>query len=327
MNQSSASALVLMYHRIGEVGSDPWSLCVTPEHLAEHLAVLKKAASPVRLQELIHDVKNKNIKPRSVVITFDDGYADNLHLAKPVIERFEVPATIFLITGNFETSREFWWDELEQICLQPGELPEVLHLEINAEHCEWKLNGAAKYTEEEYRKYQNWKVGEESPGPRQTLYHSIWQRLQPLPQEEIRKVLDQLSELSGRPGLRSTYRSVTKEEARKLNAEAFIEIGAHSVTHPLLPNLSKQMQEQEIRDSKAELETILGTRVDTFAYPYGQFSEVTPSIVHDAGFIGACSTVPTGVARDANLFELPRLQVNDWSGEEFSRHLSNWFEG
>jgi peptidoglycan/xylan/chitin deacetylase (PgdA/CDA1 family) len=316
-----------MYHRIGEVGSDPWSLCVTPEHLAEHLAVLKKTTTPVRLQQLIHDLKNKEVKPRSVVITFDDGYADNLHLAKPVIERFEVPATVFLITGNFETSREFWWDELEQICLQPGVLPEVLRLEINGEHCEWQIHEASSYTEEAYRSNYTWKIGEDSAGPRQTLYHSIWQRLQPLPLDEIRKVLNQLSEPFGRPEMRSSHRSVTKEEARKLNEGGFIEIGAHSVTHPLLPNLSKQMQEQEIQNSKAELETILGTPVETFAYPYGQYSEETPSIVSVAGFRGACTTVPTGVASDANLFELPRVQVNDWSGEEFSRHLSNWFEG
>src|SRR5262249_8195308 len=104
-------SLILMYHRIARVERDVWSMCVTPEHFEEHLEVLSRHR-PVRLNEW---------KPRgwfkgslSCAITFDDGYADNLHAAC-LLKRFGIPATFFVTTGYIGSGREFWWDELERV--------------------------------------------------------------------------------------------------------------------------------------------------------------------------------------------------------------------
>ena len=85
-NRFDCKALILLYHGIAEVGSDPWSLFVTPQHFAEHLEVLRKHARPMRLRRLAQAFGNVSLASRSVVVTFDDGYANNLHNARPLLE-------------------------------------------------------------------------------------------------------------------------------------------------------------------------------------------------------------------------------------------------
>ncbi len=98
-NHLMPGGLILLYHRVAEVVSDPWSLCVSPRHFAEHLEVLQKLGFVVRLGHLNQTLQDGNRPHRQIVITFDDGYADNLYNAKPLLERYEIPATIFLTTG------------------------------------------------------------------------------------------------------------------------------------------------------------------------------------------------------------------------------------
>ena len=84
-------------------------LCVAPGRFAEHMAVLRNNYNPVPLSQICQWDFSKN----TVVVTFDDGYVDNLLWAKPILERFDIPATIFVTTGYVEDKRPFWWDELE----------------------------------------------------------------------------------------------------------------------------------------------------------------------------------------------------------------------
>src|SRR5262245_38128283 len=113
----AARAVILMYHRIADVPLAPWSMCVAPEHFAAHLLMLRQYAIPMSLNQLAHAYHAGNLPQRAVAITFDDGYADNLHHAKPLLERYGIPATVFVTTGYVGSTREFWWDELERVLL------------------------------------------------------------------------------------------------------------------------------------------------------------------------------------------------------------------
>jgi hypothetical protein len=86
--RSSEGVLVLVYHRVAKTRIDPWSLSVTPEHFAEHLEALRQHAVPLRLQQLSRALAKGTLPGRSVVVTFDDGYADNLYHAKPLDRRW-----------------------------------------------------------------------------------------------------------------------------------------------------------------------------------------------------------------------------------------------
>src|SRR5262245_22040769 len=105
-------ALILMYHRVAEPPMDPWYLSVSPRHFAEQLDVLRQHARLLRVDQLSRALRDGDVPDRSVVVTFDDGYADNLRTAKSLLELYNVPATVFLTTGYIGQDREFWWDEL-----------------------------------------------------------------------------------------------------------------------------------------------------------------------------------------------------------------------
>ena len=108
MGSSGAGrSVVLVYHRVVAGQRDPFDLCVTPDQFAEHLARVRGSATVVPLDELLAPAPG----PR-VAITIDDGYADALTGALPVLEASDTPATVFVSTDTLENGRGFWWDRL-----------------------------------------------------------------------------------------------------------------------------------------------------------------------------------------------------------------------
>ncbi|MGH8001477.1 MAG: polysaccharide deacetylase family protein [Brasilonema sp.] len=317
-----------MYHRVAEVNLDPWSICVTPQYFAEHLEVLQKYGRPLSLKQLMQAHQDGNIPDRAVVVTFDDGYADNLYHAKPLLERYDIPATVFVSTGYIGQERGFWWDELEQLLLKPGRLPQKLQLSINGTTYQWELGEAASYTEEDYHRDRACKAWEAKPGSRMFFYYSIWQLLRSLLEgERIKAVDDILTWSTAEPTARPTYRSLLPEELSALKQGQLVEIGAHTVTHPFLSAQSIASQRDEIQRSKADLEEILNHPVTSFSYPFGNYTVQTIELTRSAGFDCACSTVKDIVWRKSNCFELPRVGVENWDGEEFAKQLSRCFNG
>ena len=110
-----SGGVVLLYHRVFEPERDPQLLAVRPRHFEEHMALVRERFRPMALGELVEGARRRRVPERAVAVTFDDGYADNLHQAKPVLERSDVPATVFVATGYTGTGREFWWDELDRL--------------------------------------------------------------------------------------------------------------------------------------------------------------------------------------------------------------------
>jgi peptidoglycan/xylan/chitin deacetylase (PgdA/CDA1 family) len=104
--------LVLAYHRIVENDTDPLALGVTPRHFREHLEVIRSRGVPVPFHDLPDRLVRTDMASESICITFDDGYADNLYSALPLLERFDVRATMFVTSGMVFGDREYWWDEL-----------------------------------------------------------------------------------------------------------------------------------------------------------------------------------------------------------------------
>ena len=321
-------ALILMYHRVAEEASDPWSLCVAPEHFAGHLQVLRKFARPVKLQDVVHSLSNgREPAPWSVTVTFDDGYSDNLYCAKPLLERYDVPATVFLATGYLGSDREYWWDALERLFLHPGSLPPALRLQLNGTSGTWELGGSAHYGGAAFQTHRGWKAEQDPPTPRQDLYRSVWQAMQRMPETGQQRVLAELMTwASAVPECRQGYRPMTPEEVVDLARGGLIEPGAHTVTHPVLSSLPAARQREEIQGSKARVEEIVGYPISSFAYPYGDYSEESIAILQENRFAVACSTAPGAVQKGADPLRLPRIHVGNWSGEEFERRLSAWFE-
>src|SRR5262249_14434620 len=114
----ASQALILLYHRVAHSLSDPCLLCVRPNYFAKHLAVLRRHYDTIPLNEVAGTARTRYRGRRGVVLTFDDGYADNFDNARPPLERHDIPATVFVATGQVGSDQEFWWDELERLVLQ-----------------------------------------------------------------------------------------------------------------------------------------------------------------------------------------------------------------
>lgn len=324
---ADSKGLILMYHRVAEVDLDPWHLCVTPKHFAEQLEVLQKHACPLSLKEFLQKHHKGEIPKRAVVVTFDDGYADNLYNAKPLLEHYGIPATIYVSTGYLGQEREFWWDELQRLLLQPGKLPEKLTLEINGQINHWELGKAKHYSREHYNSDRKCKAWSAKPGSRMFFYYTIWQTLLPLsPQERIKVLNELLIWANTNLIVRDTYRSLLSDELSVLGQGELIEIGAHTVTHLFLSKQPLALQKDEIKQSKIDLEKILNRSVTSFSYPFGNLSKATVELTKSAGFNSACSTVEDIVWQKSDRFQLPRVAVENWNGEKFLTRLLRWFD-
>lgn len=189
--------IILTCHRIAGPDADPWRLAVSPERFAGHLEVLHRHARPVTLEELAARKIDRDAKP-AVAVTSDDGYASNLSVAKPALERYGIPATVFVCSGYLEKGRAYWWDELASILLRPARLPSELVLEINSTSKQWRLGAAAEYSERE-RRYDQDRTSwdDRNQSPRLALYFKIWRELQTLTHQRHITELERLSAWAG----------------------------------------------------------------------------------------------------------------------------------
>jgi peptidoglycan/xylan/chitin deacetylase (PgdA/CDA1 family) len=301
---------------------------VTPQHFGEQIAILRGHGQLMQLHQLASALRDGKLPRRAAAITFDDGYANNLHHAKPLLERYDVPATVFVTAAYVGQEREFWWDELERLLLQPGKLPNLLDLKVNGTPCHWELGDAAVYSSEEYSRYCSWTVREDEPGPRQRLYRSLYQLLRPLADSERCQLLNELTAWAGSERtVRPSHRALSAQEVVELATGGLVEIGAHTMTHPALAELPPAEQTQEIQGSKSRLMEILNQTVVSFAYPFGSrrhYTSETAAIVQQAGFGSACSGFSGLVCPGTDRFQLPRFVMRNWDGDAFAQQLREW---
>jgi peptidoglycan/xylan/chitin deacetylase (PgdA/CDA1 family) len=318
-----------MYHRVADEACDPWGLCVTPRHFDQQMDVLRESARIIPLRQLATSLVEGAIPSKVVAITFDDGYADNIHAAKPILERYDVPATFFLVSKHVGNQVEFWWDELDRLFLQPGYLPDSFKLDVNGSIIEAVLGEATNYSRESYNQNRNWRAWEDSPTARHSLYYALWKQMRPMANTDRQRILETLRCWAGADSqARTSHRALSHSELAALANDRLIEVGCHTMTHPQLSSLSPSMQSNEIYGCKEYLENIIGHPVKSFAYPYGgqeDYTSETVSLVRGMGFSSACSTLPGLVTKNSDPLQLPRMLVQNWSGEEFENTLSEWF--
>ena len=312
-------SVILMYHRVAPAGIDPWRLLVTPEHFAEHLEVLRRTTTPLPLRRLVAEYASGRLPERAVAITFDDGYVDNLTVAMPLLAAADIPATVYVATGNTGTAREFWWDALTRALLLPTVLPSDLAITLAGKRHHWRLGGATA---------GGWgTVNAGGISRKRAEFHTqVWEQVRPLSAAERDDAITYLEEWSGsKIPPRQSHRVMTADELLAIEVGGLIDIGAHTVTHPLLPSLSVEEQRHEMATSCADLERLLGHRVRSFSYPFGGADERTTALARSLEFESATAIHQETVWRGSDVFRLPRFMVLDWDGAEFERRLNRWF--
>jgi peptidoglycan/xylan/chitin deacetylase (PgdA/CDA1 family) len=293
--------LILCYHRVAEGVEDPFHLCVRPGNFVAHLEEMSRSREPSTLAE----VSVPSRRPR-VVVTFDDGYRDNLTNALPIAESKGVPITFFVTSGILGNRNGFWWDRLGTLLrARPAHVRE-LDLPVGG---------------------RNIRLPVGSSGIRADL-GSVRRHLLPLRVTEIERALDAVAEQwqvdSAPPPDAGT---LTPEDLRQLAASDTATIGAHTVDHVRLQARTAREQEDTISGSKGQLEQSIGRAVSHFAYPFGgrnDFDDRSVDAVRSAGFDTACTTLPGTARSSTDPYRLPRRLVMDWGRLRFRVQMQRW---
>lgn len=302
-------ALILGYHRVADVARDLHKVCVTPEHFAEQMEEVSKYAHPIPLSDLVRHLKSGSLPPKSIAVTFDDGYADNLYQAKPILEKYQIPATVFVCTGY--VGREFWWDELDRLVMSAQADLSALRLEVGENRFVWSQTNMSPEAEgsEDHRQFR----------------HALYHFLLPLDVQDQSLAMSMIRNWSGLSSAEMPeVRAMNHAELLQLVNGGLIELGAHTRHHPILRRLSLERQREEIISGKNDLESVLGKRIKGFAYPNGWATVDAKQIVREAGFTYACTSLHDMVRPGGDLFELTRFWQKDVDGEKFMRKLKTW---
>jgi peptidoglycan/xylan/chitin deacetylase (PgdA/CDA1 family) len=302
-------AVILLYHRVTDLTLDPQQLSVSPVNFNDQIVFLKTRYVLLTIDEFKDIILHKRKIPKnSVIITFDDGYADNFHEAMPILERANAQAIFYITTSNLGTAYELWWDELERIFLSEGDLPQTLVLHENDAIRSFKTSSSKE---------------------RKQTYDALHPLVKNSTNEVRKQLLNEIISWSGlSPQGRETHRMLTPSELISFSKSPSVVIGAHTLTHPKLSVCDRAVQQEEITQSKIYLEKLLKKSITHFSYPFGGESDYNQSslqICEGLGFDFVCANVYGQVHRWSNRFALPRILVRDWPVEIFKDKMNRFF--
>jgi peptidoglycan/xylan/chitin deacetylase (PgdA/CDA1 family) len=292
------AGVVLLYHRVAETAENPWGDVVSPARFEEQIAALSAEMRLMPLAELIAAADRGSIPDRAVAISFDDGYADNLSNALPILRRHQAPATFFIATGWRDPSLPYWWDELSDLVLGPGKRPPRIDVTIGSR----PVVAATADREERLR----------------ALHGAIHPALSGLPPAAVDSGLEVVRGWARRAAEEPSVNGVDADAARPLStaelerlaADPLVELGAHTAFHPRMPTLSADARRVEAERSRDAVAEVVGERPRFFAYPFGAVDRGSEASVREAGFergFGTQGYVPVTTA--ARPFRVPRMPL------------------
>lgn len=311
-----------MYHQVCEKKTDPWQLAVTPENFQYHLNHLKDNFDVVSVDELVATLKTGKLNDKLAAITFDDGFVDNYTNAAPLLEWFELPATFYLTTNPIRNPKLYWWDELQSIVLLTEILPKKLSIKVGSENINFEFRKHHLLSSSIRQEIGQWSYGAPVKNERLELYLKLWEKIQPLQhldQYTTMRELRNWSKVDNIPlGSNAPMQSY---HVKKLGANKLFTLGGHTVNHAMLSAQTELVQAYEIKDCKLDIQEMSGKSVNGFAYPYGRYNALTKSLLQKNGYNYGLTTDEGPVTVDSDLYQLPRIQVKNWSEREFSFRL------
>lgn len=305
----AGSVAILAYHRVLDVPDEdtyPFDIELVSasvgafrrqmDHVARHF-------HPITFATLLaHLDRGTPPPPRSLIVTFDDGFLDNYLEAFPVLREKGIPATIFVSTGYIDRQENFWYERVANAVLASrsgrGELPDGRVLEL----------------------------GPDIPS-RRAAVKQILAALKRVPDGERRRLVQQAVmqfDPDGRCDGDPRSGPLTWDHVREMSA-AGIEFGSHSVDHPVLSRVDDEGLRREFTESRARIEEVTGRAVQVVAYPVGgpdAFDGRVKAAAREAGYRLGVSYV-TGIENTSSWdpFAIRRLHVERYTGEALFRAM------
>jgi peptidoglycan/xylan/chitin deacetylase (PgdA/CDA1 family) len=294
-----ARGLILRYHSIcADARSRPdyvsSSISVPAGLFDQQVSRLRRKYRCVTLDEVVDHVERRQpLPPRTVALTFDDGYLDNYEYALPVLAKHRVPATVFLVSGTLTSGAPVWTSTL-RYGLTRTPLTRVRLPDASGMLTSYTLEDTAQ-RDRVVRHYTN--VLNILSAPRR---------------EELLADLLRELEVEDVPKAAAWFLSAAHIQEMRAHGVSF---GAHTVSHPNLPGIDGQEARAEIERSKAALEACLGTPMRHFSYPnsgalYPHFDDAVEAYVRRAGFQSAVTSVRGWLSDVTNPFRIHRIGVN-----------------
>jgi peptidoglycan/xylan/chitin deacetylase (PgdA/CDA1 family) len=298
------SVLVAMYHDVLPAGfpeGNPlFGMTVTVEEFDWQIAYFKKHYSPISFQQFSRWYFHGIDLPRNpVLITFDDGHANNLRFALPVLQKYQVSAVCFVLTGKMGVCERIWFEDAydrlmsssaHSWCLRDGECRPL-------ENFDQRVAACSRF----------FSLCRTLPGKEQ--------------QEELESLRSQLPMTSPESEFIDRFRFLSADEVRRL-AQSGVEIGSHTIAHPILAPAALEEARREIGESKSKLEQVLGHAVQAFAYPFGapglDFKPRDEALVRESGYTLAFASQGGFVSRSNNRFALPRIGIGRMTRAQFA---------
>jgi peptidoglycan/xylan/chitin deacetylase (PgdA/CDA1 family) len=295
--------VILCYHGIGESGN-PLSPAPSRESFDAQMRFLSRHYRIVSLEEACRDLHDSsNVEP-GIAITFDDGYRSAYTVAFPILQKYRLPATIYLTVESVDSGQVAWYDRvfLAMAVVPSGEL----RLDLPAP-TRFQLN---------------------SPEDRLRAALEVVVQLRALPNSIRRDCCFLLERTIGLPQDALSNRVLTWEQIHTMH-RAGIAFGSHTLSHPVVSQLAPRELERELAESKLLLEERLGDPVKDFAFPFGKVSDcgvAALEMLSRCGYRSAVTTVPGVNTPQINRYELRRLQVaHDGSLARFAFDLNKAF--
>jgi peptidoglycan/xylan/chitin deacetylase (PgdA/CDA1 family) len=296
---------VLIFHRVHAAPDPLFPDEADAARFDAILGWLKQWFQILPLDEAARRLQEGSLPARAAALSFDDGYADNHDVALPILRRHGLPCSFFVATGFLDGGR-MWNDTLIE-AIRRSRLPQLdLRGLVDATGVDLGLHALGDVAARRALlgrlipriKYL-------TPEPRLACVEALAQRAEVVPPSDL---------------------MMSSAQVRGLR-EAGMQIGAHTVSHPILATLDRQAAADEIVRSRDRLEAILGERVGLFAYPNGKpgtdyLPEVHPALVRELGFDAAVSTTWGASRQGDDPFQIKRFTPWDTGRLRFGLRLA-----
>ena len=297
VSQAQRALSVFIFHRVLSEPDPLFPDEVDVQHFDELLGWIGAGFNVLPLTEALDALRAGKLPRRAASITFDDGYADNLANAAPILRSHNMCATFFIASGFLDGGIMFNDVVIESVRHHKGE-------NLNLESIGVGI------------------VGTKDIEQKRLAVNLILDKVKFFPQDRRKEAVDFIRDASGLIPPRDLM--LTADGVVQLR-QLGMEIGAHTVSHPILSRVSDDVATREIQHGRDRLEEILGESVRIFAYPNGKrgrdYEEVHAKIVAKSGFDYAVST-DWGVARrNSDLFQIPRFTPWNRQKSKFNLRL------
>ena len=305
---------VLMYHGVGnqqtDFNLDIPSLIISIKNFEKQINYLSKSYNIISMYDLASHIKKKIPFPsNSVIITFDDGLKNNFINAFPILQKYNIKATVFLITDYIDTLKISWLNKFSYVT---------------------KKIGLSEFVEEFKRKFPAYsnltgKIGQKNiiELTNFILRYKVDDNIR---EKFIQGLYNKFKIKINKKKIKDLY--LSWKEIKKMS-DSGISFGSHTSTHPVLSMLNYKKKKKEIVNSKKNIEVKLDKKINLFAYPYGNkddFDLNIKKILVNNNFLCAVSGIDGFNNLNSDLYELKRICIVDEPFYYFKMRIEG-FEG